>query len=103
MEYRKYIVQDGDFEICVHNDFNVKNPNIDIDKTEFFKLVTEHGLPQYFHNPNGPAVTRLKAPVIKNYYVNGQACTPEQIERIEHNEVFNKDLNEVLASDQTKA
>lgn len=98
MEYKKYVVQDGDFEICVHNDFHVKNPDIKIETTEFYELITKNGLAPYFHNPNGPAITHLKTGK-KNYYINGKALTPEQIDKIEHNIAFNTDLTEMI---QTK-
>jgi hypothetical protein len=52
-------------------------------------------LNKYLHNTNGPAIVNTDPGKEDNvcYFIDGNQATPEQIERIKHNDHFNKEFD----------
>ena len=49
----------------------------------FHDLMTQHSMPQYLHNPNGPAMVVLTNGH-EEYWIDGKRCTDEVAEKMKH-------------------
>lgn len=98
-------LSEGEFQVTVKSSFLKVIPNPD--KHNIVELITEHKLPNFLHNPSGPAMVRVlmdqNDPLSCEYWVNGQMIDdPEVIARMKHNNKFNDKFTEMLNKDETK-
>lgn len=86
-----FTTQDGRFQFTVKKEFVVNNnPN-----GSLYDLMITGKMPQFLHNPSGPALINLTTNR-KEFYLNGRACDDETRKRIEHNTNFKDKFMDML-------
>lgn len=85
--------KDSKFEISVKGEFLTQCPNPG--NFDHVELITKFRIPEYFHNPSGPAIVRAKDGKTE-YFINGKILTPEERKRMEHNVGFSEKLHDEL-------
>lgn len=92
-ELYKFVTSNKKFELVVKSEFLKKCP-----KPEDFTdhdLLTIYKVNQFFNNPMGPAITRLRDGY-SEYWIDGKKLSEEEGKRIAHSHAFNSKLmNEV--------